>query len=111
MKPIVRHLPFPSAEGEPTIEVFYQLGDSAFVCGAHGSITGGMIEDIEKVFADNPDEGFDQGDGIYLYVPRWESPQIGDFGRVELPGYWELELVGFKPVQDAMANVDVRGEE
>ena len=98
------NLPFPSDQGEQTIEVFHQQGDPAFICGAHGSITGDMIENIEKDFADNPDEGFDRGDGIYLYVPRWESPQVGDFGRIELPGYWDLELVGFKPMEQAMSN-------
>jgi len=89
--------PFPSDSGKMTIEVFYQKGDPAFVCGAHGSITGRMIENIEKGFAANPDEGFERGDGIYLYAPRWESPQVGDEGRIELPGYWDLEEVGFKP--------------
>lgn len=102
MKPIVRHLLFPSDKGETTIEVLYQKGDPAFVCGAHGSITGGMIEDIEKDFSDNPDEGFDRGDGIYLYVPRWEIPQVDNEGRIELPGYWDLELVGFKTAEQAM---------
>ena len=110
VKAIVRNLPFPSDSGEMTIEVFYQKGDPAFVCGAHGSITGGMIEDIEKDFADNPDEGFDRGDGIYLYVPRWESPQVGDEGRIELPGYWNLEEVGFKPMAYAMSNKGNKGK-
>jgi hypothetical protein len=109
VKAIVRHLPFPSDQGEQTIEVFYQQGDPAFVCGAHGSITGGMIEDIEKDFADNPDEGFDLGDGIYLYVPRWESPQVDGEGRIELRGYWDLELVGFKPMEQAMSNAQIIG--
>jgi len=104
MKPIVRHLPFPSDDEEQTIEVFYQQGDPAFVCGAHGSLTGGMIADIEKDFADNPDEGFDRGDGIYLYVPRWVYPQVDGEGRIELPGYWDLELVGFKTMEQAMSN-------
>jgi len=104
VKATVRHLPFPSDSGEMTIEVFYQKGDPAFVCGAHGSITGGMIEDIEKDFADNPDEGFDRGDGIYLYVPRWVSPQVDDEGRIELHGYWDLEEVGFKPMDSLMSN-------
>lgn len=104
MKPLVRHLPFPSDEGDQTIEVFYQKGDQAFVCGGHGSFTVGMIEDIEKDFADNTDEGFDCGDGVYLYVPRWVSPQVGDEGRIELPGYWDLELVGFKTIEQVMSN-------
>ena len=100
-----RRLPFPSDYGEMTVEVFYQKGDPAFVCGAHGSITGGMIEDLEKDFADNPDEGFSSGDGIYLYVPRWQSPQVDGEGRIELPGYWDLEEVGFKTLEQAMTEL------
>jgi len=111
LKPIVRHLLFPSDKGETTIEVLYQKGDPAFVCGAHGSITGGMIEDIEKDFSDHPDEGFDRGDGIYLYVPRWEIPQVDNEGRIELPGYWDLELVGFKTAEQAMPNKEVDRDE
>jgi hypothetical protein len=86
------------------VEVFHQAGDPAFVSGAHGRITGGMIEDIEKELTN---EDFNRGDGLYLFVPTWVHPQIGDEGRVELPGYWDLELVGFKTIEDTMANATV----
>jgi len=109
-KAIVRHLPFPSDSGDTTIEVFHQKGNPAFVCGAHGAITGGMIEEIEKDFADNIDEGFERGDGMYLYVPRWETPQYGPEGRVELPGYWDLKEVGFKPMESLISH-ELRGGE
>ena len=97
MKTDSRH-PFPSECGETTIEVLYQTGDPAFVCGAHGPVTSKMINDIEWDFDGNPGEGFDRGDGIYLFIPRWIKPQIGDEGRIELPGYWDLEEVGFKEI-------------
>ena len=97
MNKIKRYLPFPSDSGDTTIEVFYTKGDPAFVCGGHGWITGAMISEVEKDFQDNPDEGFENGDGIYLFAPKWEPPQYGDEGRIEVPGYWDLELVGFKP--------------
>ncbi len=89
-------LPFPSDREFLTIEVFYRKGDPAFVCGVHGAITGCMIEDIEKELVNNP---FERGDGIYLYVTRLESPQVGDDGRIELSGYWKLEEVGFRPMK------------
>jgi len=89
----------PSERDETIVEVFYQEGDPATVIGANGNVYLEMIQEIEKDFADNPDEGFDHGAGHYLFAPKWESPQIGDEGRVELPGYWCLRLVGFKAVQ------------
>ena len=89
----------PSERTETILEVFYLPGELAMIVGANGKACIEMLQEIEKDFADNPDDGFDHGAGHYLFVPKWESPQIGDEGRVELPGYWDLRLVGFKAVQ------------
>ena len=92
---------FPSDMQKCIVEVFYMRGDDAFVYGVNGKTSANMIEDIEQEFADNPDEGFDLGDGTYLYTATWQSAQIGDEGRVELRGYWDLTLIEFRPIQTA----------
>ena len=87
---------FPSDREETFIEVFSQEGDPAFVCGLYGRTNGDMIEQIEKDLSDN--RGFmEKGDGRYLYRVAYEPAQVGECGRIELPGYWDLSLVAFLP--------------
>ena len=101
---------FPSDSGSLTVvEVFYRKGDPAFVCGANGAIYGGMVEEIEKDFADNPGDGFEKGDGTYPYVARRVAEQFGEFGRVEIPAHWELEEVGFRPFVAGMGRTKANG--
>lgn len=93
--------PFPSDQEKPIVEVFYQKGDDPFVCGLNGSTNGGMgmIDEIEKDMIDNKEDAFPHGDGQYLYIATWEPAQTGEYGRIELPGYWDLDLIAFKPVE------------
>ena len=87
---------FPSDREETFVEVFSQEGDPAFVCGLYGRTNGDMIEQIEKDLNDNRDF-MEKGDGRYLYRVAYESAQIGNEGRIELPAYWDLSLVAFLP--------------
>jgi hypothetical protein len=87
---------FPSDREETFVEVFSQEGDPAFVCGLYGRTNGDMIEQIEKDLNANRDF-MANGDGRYLYRVTYESAQIGNEGRVELPAYWDLSLVAFLP--------------
>ena len=89
-------IPFPSARIQPLIEVFFLHGHPPTVCGFYGHFHSDMIDAIEKDLEENPDF-MDRGDGTYLYEARWESPQMGDEERVEIPGYWDLELVRYQP--------------
>ena len=77
------------------IEVCYIKGQDAFICAVYGKVTIEMKHEIEQDFADNPDEGLDKGDGVYSFEAQWEPPQIGDEGRVELKGYYDLTQTGF----------------
>lgn len=103
-------MPFPSDLKYPLIEVFYLEGESPFVCGVNGGIGDDMIEEIEKDLAESF-EFMDKGAGTYLYRAAWQLPQVGDEGRIELPGYWDLELVRFQSVEQLSAERDVWGQE
>ena len=93
------HIPFPSDLKYPLIEVFYLYGHEPFVCGVNGAVGNGMIEGIEKDLDENR-EFLDKGDGTYLYRTTWQEAQTGEYGRVEIPGYWDLELIRFQSVDD-----------
>lgn len=92
-------IPFPSVRKNPLIEVFYLKDHPPIICGAHGHIGGEMMDDIERDLADNP-EFMDKGQGTYLYEATWISAQVGDEGRIELPSYWDLDLVRFQSVDE-----------
>jgi len=94
---------FPSDAGDTVLEICFQDGDSAFVCGGHGIITGEMINAIEADVAED-NEGFVRGDGIYLCRVHWQEPQFGVDGRLELKGYWDLDIIGFKTLEQAGAD-------
>ena len=87
---------FPADIEKTIVQVFYMKGNPAFVCGVNGGVSPDMIEEIEKDFADNEDEGFENGDGEYLYEVKWEPPQVDGMGEIEVPGYWDLKEIGFR---------------
>ena len=89
---------FPSDSPETLVEVFFQPGDPAFVCALHGKTGGDMIERIEKDLEDEPGV-LNRGAGNYLFSTHWIEEQRGFEGRIELPGYWMLDLLDFRPIQ------------
>lgn len=90
---------FPSSRDPTLIEVFYLKDHPPIVCGIHGHYSTEMVESIEKDLSERP-EYMEEGNGTYLYAIRWEPDQVGDEGRVELLGYWDLTLVRFQPIEE-----------
>jgi hypothetical protein len=91
----IQEFSFPSDQERTLVEIFYQKGYDPFVCGLNGCTNGEMIQEIEKELTA---DFFERGDGLYLYTVTWEPDQTGEYGRVELPGYWDLEFIAFKPI-------------
>ncbi len=95
---------FPSSIRQPLVEVCWMgTGDPPFICGLHGNPCSLVLDVVEKDYIDNPDlwdSTFNKGVGNYLFEATWNPPQIGDYGRVELPGYWDMEFLEFQSVDD-----------
>ena len=73
------------------------LGENyIFLIGAIGLIQG--LDEIEKEL-NEPEtlEIFQKGCGEYVFECSYDSGQFDEMHRCELPPYWELEEVAFKP--------------
>ena len=92
----------PSDMKDIQVQFFYIAGgEPAFICGAIGHITSELLDVLEKEVNENPlEDTFKKGEGDYLFSAKFQEEQRGDFGRVELPGYWELELIEFRECRD-----------
>ena len=91
----------PTDRGKLYIQFFYNGKDDPFICGAEGNIC--CIDEIEKEYLedfDKDNDGVFKKAGDYLFEVYRENDQIGDEGRIELPGYWDLTLVSFKPLAE-----------
>jgi len=89
----------PSSQS-PEIEIFFLSGgELPFVCGAKGHVTIDMLTEIENDCVENMADIFDQGEGSYLFSAFYNEAQRGDEGRIEIPAYWELDLIQFKPLE------------
>lgn len=91
---------FPSARTPLLVEVFYLEDHEPLICGIHGLYSSQMVESIEKDLAEEPWQFFEKGQGTYVYEAVWIEAQVGELGRVELPGYYDLSLVGFQRAED-----------
>ena len=89
---------FPSGNKDSVVEVFYLEGHNAFIVGANGHITIEMIKMIEKDFADNQDEGFESGEGSYLFKVTYDSGMFDKMAKCEMSPYWQLDQIDFKPI-------------
>ncbi len=90
----------PSSLTRIEVEVLFAEKDfPPFVCGWCGKICGQTYEEIEDQITDEDlwTEYFRKGRGSYLYESTWMKPQVDGYGRVELPGYWLLKPIQFKP--------------
>ena len=94
----------PTQEQESTFELLYMQGeeDDAVV----GTINNLGFEVVRACFKQIEDSGFDwidKGDGIYtINVGMYNEEQTGEYGRVEVPGYWDMEIVGFRTIEEDM---------
>lgn len=74
------------------ISVFHQNNDhDPFIFSVNGNATTSQLIDIENQIIEDPPER----NGEYLYKVIWEKPQIGEFGRIEVSGYWNLTEIKF----------------
>ncbi|MGC4393758.1 hypothetical protein [Agrobacterium sp. M50-1] len=53
-------------------------------------------DDAEAIIRHAESLGFGEGDHVWAEF-SWNPPQIGDFGLVELAGYWEFTGVNVEP--------------
>ena len=92
----------PSDLKDIQVQFFYSSTDEPpFICGAIGHVTSWLLEQLEKQVNENPlEDTFAHGDGDYLFSANFQSEQRGEFGRIELPGYWELDLIEFRAYSD-----------
>lgn len=78
-----------------TVKVFYQKGNDPFIFEVNGKFTIPSLEEIEQDLQEYENW---KGDGEYLFRVHREQEQRGDFGRIEVPAYWDVDLLEFKPV-------------
>ena len=79
------------------VALLYQAGDPPFVCGVSGMID---LDSLKRI-QDDAVEDFlefedDSEDGTYFFDVEWMPAQVGQDGRIEIPGYWSLTLTEFK---------------
>ena len=94
----------PSEPAQPvalplTVDVCFIDGDDPFICTVHGKITVDALSEIEADIHENPD--FGKGDGVYSYNVTRFNGQYGFEGRCELPPGWELDEIGYEPIEAA----------
>ena len=85
---------FPSQIKQPLVEICRLEGHPLFVCGLQGNPC--MLEQLESELDEYTI--FNKGDGSYLCRAEWIEAQIGYEGRVEIPAYWDLDLIAFKSI-------------
>lgn len=82
----------------PIVEVFYIRDHPPFVCGINGHYCAEMIENIEETLSEDTENTLDKGNGNYLYRATYVAAQHGENGRLELPAYWDLSYLAFRPI-------------
>ena len=92
----------PSEPAQPvalplTVDVCFIDGDDPFICTVHGKITVDALSEIEADIHENPDFG----NGVYSYNVTRFNGQYGFEGRCELPPGWELDEIGYEPIEAA----------
>lgn len=70
-----------------TVEVFYQVGDPAFIIAVNGRITTDGLAEVERWMEAEAERLFTAGSGIYLCCPTFEPCGLPD----EPPGGWYVE--------------------
>ena len=73
---------------KPTI--IFCIIDEPFICEVYGKFTIQALHEIEEQFIDEPPDDWEYNVITVTCECNWEEPQYGDYGRVELSGYWDL---------------------
>ena len=79
------------------IKVFYQNGDDKFIFWIHGGFTVESLNEIENELNDPECQILFIEDGEYLLNVHWEKEQRGNYGMIELEGYWDFEVIEITP--------------
>lgn len=85
------------------VGVYYDEGDPAFICRVNGRATVGVLSDIEAQINDDVDASLLKGNGVYLFDVGYIEAQRGEYGRIELAGYFDLTLIEFTEVNHGTA--------
>lgn len=71
------------------IKVCVLNGGGNYIHWVNGQITTGALCDIEDQLNDSEAE---LDDGEYLLACNYEPDQRGEYGVIEIPGYWNIEV-------------------
>jgi len=56
----------------------------------HGKFTIDALKEIEHQFNEEPPNDWEYNVASITYECTWEGPQCGEYGRYEIPGYWDF---------------------
>lgn len=94
---VLFHSFFPSDNKDLLLEVFCLTDHPRFICGGNGRMT---IETLNQIDTELDEyECFTKGDGNYFCRAQWIEAQLGEEGRIELPAYWDLTVLDFRPIE------------
>jgi hypothetical protein len=89
---------------KPLLYVQYFGDGEVYISGCCGLL--GTIDEVEDMIKENESEYFEKGEGDYYFKCTYNSEQTGEYGMVEVPAYWEADLVSFKPYDMTEAKMD-----
>jgi len=91
-------LTMPTKREKSFVQFFYVVGDDPFICGVDGHFTPETLNEISTEFLEENDDAFSKGSGDYLFQVNYENEQRGEYGVVEISGWWNLTEVLFEPL-------------
>jgi hypothetical protein len=82
---------FPSDDKKIFIEVSFGIPDCGqFITGWSGRMYGDSHSECSAEIANPEFAHFTNGPGEYLFEVSWQPEQTGEYGRVEIPSYWDF---------------------
>jgi hypothetical protein len=101
-------------ENRLLIDVCYMGDDETFICGINGKIHIGALQELEEAIIEYQKDEDETArpckePGGYTFKAYYERPQRGEYGRIEIAGYWDLTLVSFKPFEAAIDHANTQG--
>lgn len=70
-------------------------GAPPFITAVNGKVILEVLGDIEHQLIED-----ELADGFYVFTITHYTAETGEFGRIEIPEYWELDQVSFKALQE-----------
>lgn len=85
-----------------TVTVFYMSElETPFICAVNGSVTTGVLDEIEGDIQNFEDSMFEDGPGEYTFSVTREPGQYGEYGMCEIAPYWDFNLELFSDFQNS----------